>query len=191
MNKDIFNFIYSTDFWGGKSGPGSKPENAKEWIDTVNSFLLNKDIKTILDIGCGDWRIGKKINLEGKDYTGIDVSSVIIDEVSINSKDNIKFICDDIETMDFPDFDLILIKDVLQHLPNKSVISIMNKIITKSKYALICNDFEYNDNTDIFTGSYRKLDLCKDPFNYNLETTCIFKSGYHDKDIKVYRSSIE
>jgi SAM-dependent methyltransferase len=190
MNKDIFNFIYTTDFWNGKSGPGSDPENAKEWIDTVNLFLLNKDIKTVLDIGCGDWRIGKKLNLDGKRYTGLDVSSVIIDEISINSKENINFICGDIESMDFENFDLILIKDVLQHLPNKSIINIMDKIMKKSKYLLICNDFE-NSNIDIIPGSYRKLDLSQDPFNYSLETICVFRSGYHEKDIKLYRSVSE
>lgn len=187
MNKDIFNFIYLTNFWTQKSGPGSDPKNAQQWIETVNSFLSREDITTVLDIGCGDFRIGKALNLDGKVYTGVDVSSVIIEEVVQYSASNIKFVCDDVETMDFPETDLILIKDVLMHLPYKSINAIMDKTMKKAKYALICNDFKEEEaNIDISAGQWRNLDLLKNPFNYELKTVCIFRSENHNKIISLY-----
>ena len=189
MNKDIFDSIYITDFWSEKSGPGSDPKKAKPWIDTVNSFLKSNNVSTVLDLGCGDWRLGKELNLENIFYTGVDVSSVIIEEVKHNSKKNIKFISDDIETMNFPKVDLIIIKDVLQHLPNNSVKLIMSKIMKSCNYALICNDIGENENIDILAGEHRNLNLLNYPFDYKLETLKTFVSGHSNKSITLYRSN--
>jgi len=191
INKNIFNNIYKTDFWSGKSGPGSDPNNAKVWIDTVNLFIEKQDIYSILDLGCGDWRLGKILNITNKKYIGVDVSTIIIEEIKHNAKENIVFIADDMETMIFPKVDLIIIKDVLQHLSNNSVKLIMSKIMNSCNYALICNDIGENENIDILPGEHRNLDLSKAPFNYELETLTIFNAGYHKKSIVVYRNNNE
>lgn len=168
---EAFNNIYLTNAWQYKSGPGSDPEFAKVWIDHVNYFLARKDIHSVIDVGCGDWRIGKHLNLEDKDYTGIDISSVILEETKLNAKDNIKFINADFEALEVPSVDLIIIKDVLQHLTNSSINNIVNKIMLKSKYALICDDLDQrdlrNNNKDIRPGEHRHIDLSAEPFNFN------------------------
>lgn len=189
MNKDIFNQIYEKSLWNYKSGRGSDPIVAAPWINTVNQLLLKKDINSILDLGCGDWRIGKSLNIENKYYLGVDVSSIIIDEISQYSSNNIKFVCDDIETMDFPEVDLIIIKDVLQHLPNNAIIKIVDKIIKSCKYALLCNDFTENYNTDIVAGEHRPINLNLDPFNYGFEKITTFQCFSDIKMINLYRKA--
>lgn len=186
--QDIFNKIYTEDLWSGGSGPGSLPENAKDWISYANKIIQSNDVFTILDLGCGDWQIGKCLNLSNKKYMGVDVSSVIIEKTKENSSDSISFICDDIENMDFPKVDLILIKDVLQHLPNSSVSKIMNKVIANSKYALICNDCKPHDmiNSDIEPGDWRPLDLSDKPFSYDIQDLKIFQSKDAVKKISLY-----
>jgi len=168
-NLEIFNNIYLESSWGYKSGPGSDPDFAKPWIEVVNSFLAKDDIVKIIDVGCGDWRIGKHLNLEGKDYTGVEVSSVMFKETALNSSTNIRFIQADFETLDIPNVDIIIIKDVLQHLPNNSVYNIVNKIMEKSRYALFCDDIAVKNNNSILPGEHRYLDLSKDPFNFNFK----------------------
>jgi hypothetical protein len=64
--QSAFDKIYRTNMWGYKSGGGSDPEFAQVWIDHVNALLAKQDIKTVVDVGCGDWRIGKHLNLQGK-----------------------------------------------------------------------------------------------------------------------------
>jgi SAM-dependent methyltransferase len=186
---DVFNEIYNTSYWGYKSGLGSYPENAVVWTSIVNSFLEKKDIITVLDIGCGDWRLGKTYMLENKQYTGMDVSSVIINEIQANSKENIKFVYGDASVIDLQKNDLILIKDVLQHLSNRDVLSILNKVIGNCKYALICNDFYLGDNVDIVAGGWRPIDLSKDPFNYNFKRIGSWHIGDFDKVVYLYSSS--
>lgn len=185
-NPEAFDNIYINNTWGFKSGAGSNPVFAKPWIDLVNYFLSRKDVKTVIDVGCGDWRIGKCLNLEGKDYTGIDISSVILEETSLNAKENIKFIHGDFETLDIHDADLILIKDVLQHLTNSSIYNIINKIMGKTKYALICDDLDRdnksNNNADILPGLHRFIDLSQKPFNFNFIQLEYFKG----KNISLY-----
>lgn len=185
---DVFNEIYKTSNWGYKSGPGSYPENAVVWTNIVNSFLKKEDVVTVLDIGCGDWRLGKTYMLENKQYTGMDVSSVIINEIQSNSKENIKFVYGDASVTDLQKNDLVLIKDVLQHLPNSDVISILNKVIGNCKYALICNDFYLDDNVDIVAGGWRPLDFSKDPFNYNFKRIGSWQVNGFYKVIYLYSS---
>lgn len=167
-NKDIFNKIYARSSWGYKSGRGSEPLNAVTWTNAVNKFIGLDDVNSVLDLGCGDWRLGKTYNLADKKYLGVDVSSLIIEEISVNSNKNISFISEDIVSMDFEYHDLILIKDVLQHLCIDDIKTVMDKIMANCKYALICNDFSDNSNKDISNGEWRELDLNKHPFLYDL-----------------------
>lgn len=185
---NAFDEIYLNNRWGYKSGPGSDPEQATVWIDLVNSFLARQDIKTVMDIGCGDWRLGQKYNLSGKTYTGIDISSVILSETMAYSTDDIKFIHGDFDLIDVDSVDLIIIKDVLQHLPNSKVISMVNKIKSKSRYALFCDMYiKVNNremNTDIPMGRSRPIDLSNEPFSFDFEKL----ERYNGKQISLYRN---
>jgi SAM-dependent methyltransferase len=183
-----FDIIYLENRWGYKSGPGSEPEQAKVWIDIVNSFLKQEDIKTIIDVGCGDWRLGQNYNLEDKVYTGIDISSVILDETMAHATDNVKFIHGDFDSLEIEPVDLIIIKDVLQHLPNSKIVSIIDKIKTNARYALFCDMYiKVNDrelNSDIPMGRARPIDLSEKPFSFDFEKI----ERYNGKQISLYRN---
>ena len=186
-NQEVFDSIYTNSTWGYKSGPGSDPFSARTWIDIVNFFIKAKEVSTILEIGCGDWRVGNRYNLNGALYTGVDVSSVIIDELQPFATDTIHFINADAETFQFPHVDLILCKDVLQHLPNASVITIMDKIMSHSPYVLVCNDWTETNTGDIEAGGHRRINLKEEPFNYPLVEVC----RYGDEDKAIYYSGVE
>lgn len=166
--KDIFDSIYKTSYWGYKSGPGSDPVAAKKWVEAVNRHLETDEIASVLDVGCGDFRLGSNYNLTGKMYYGVDVSSEVM-EANVNT-DNVSFIVGDALKIDLPKTDLVLIKDVLQHLPNKDAISLVNKFLNTAKVVLMCNDYD-SMNIDIAPGGHRGLDLQKAP--YNLDVTKI------------------
>lgn len=188
----IFNNIYEQSLWGYKSGNGSDPQNSMPWIKIVNNFLNQSDINSILDLGCGDWRLGQKYEIKNKKYLGVDVSSVIIKEIQKYSKTNISFVQKDAITMDIDYYDLILIKDVFQHLSNNSIDIILNKIMFNCKYALICNDF-VKINKDITAGEYRGINLQNYPFKYNFEEIAswtLFKNKHKlTKIIYLYKNN--
>ena len=172
-NKKVFSKIYKEDLWKGGSGGGSKVENVKEYVDVLQKYIDKPEVKTVLDLGCGDWQFSKFLDLSSVSYLGVDVVESVIESNSTSySASNIKFISRDITTYEVPKADLIICKDVLQHLCNKDVVNILVKIITSSKFSLITNDFnpENTENKDIDNGDYRCLDLTLSPFYLDVVT---------------------
>lgn len=180
-SQEVFNQIYTDSKWGYLSGPGSDPKVAKLWIDIVNQVIQPDNVRSILEVGCGDWRIGANYNLDGKLYIGVDVSSEILkDRVST---DTLRFILGDAVTMELPTADVILIKDVLQHLPTEQVSILIKKLSSLSPIVLICNDYDAV-NQDTHLGGYRGLNLKAEPFNLNLVDLGSFTEGFHLKLIQ-------
>merc|ERR1712048_281893 len=114
------------------------------------------------------------------DYTGIDVSSTVIAankekyEKTNASGSSITFKVGS-ATESLPGADLLIIKDVLQHLPFCDVVHVINANFytsinayqPKFKYILYTNDVKDGvANEDIERpGLYRVLDITKPPFN--------------------------
>ena len=172
-NAEVFSKIYKEDLWHGGSGAGSKLENVKEYVEILQKYIDKPEIKTVLDLGCGDWQFSKFLDLSSVSYLGVDVVESVIESNSTSySASNIKFISRDITTYELPKVDLIICKDVLQHLCNKDVVTTLVKIITSSKFSLITNDFnpENTENKDIDNGDYRCLDLTLSPFYLDVIT---------------------
>ena len=172
-NAEVFSKIYKEDLWHGGSGAGSKLENVKEYVEILQKYIDKPEIKTVLDLGCGDWQFSKFLDLSSVSYLGVDVVESVIESNSTSySASNIKFISRDITTYELPKVDLIICKDVLQHLCNKDVVTTLVKIITSSKFSLITNDFnpKNTENKDIDNGDYRCLDLTLSPFYLDVVT---------------------
>lgn len=169
-NEEVFNDIYKYYKWGYGSGWGSVGFLNKPFVSFINNFLnKHEDIKIIVDIGCGDWQMGRHFKLGNKRYIGCDVSSVAINAVRKKySSENRQFLILDAVKDDLPDGDLVIIKDVLQHLSNNDVGRVLSKLM-KYKYVIVQNDVLSKKfiNRDIKNGSWRPIDVTKPPFNYS------------------------
>ena len=169
-NREIFNNIYKHRKWIFGCGTGSIAFLNRPFIDYVNNFLKSHgDVKTIVDLGCGDLQIAKSFTLDDKLYIGCDVSSYITE---INKKryknKNMKFLALDAVNDTIPAGDLIIIKDVLIHMCNKDVKTVLTKI-SGYKYIIIqnCIGNLFEENKNIRTGrNWRLLDVTKPPFNF-------------------------
>jgi hypothetical protein len=174
----VFENIYKNNGWGGQgSGPGSLPEVTKTYRKFIEKFIEKYKIKTIVDFGCGDWQFSKFINWSDADYLGYDVvESLIKHHSSTFEANNIKFAITPKEWNNLKNADLLLVKDVLQHLDNQSVVRFMNIAQNKYKYMLVANCTKPQDrlNLDIQTGDFRPLDIRKQPFNFNAKRVLHF-----------------
>lgn len=139
-HKEIFTQIYKDDVWGG-SGGGSSPEATVEYRNYLQRFLKEKNIKTVIDFGCGDWTFSNKINWHGISYLGIDcVESVIKKNKKLYQKNNVAFECSEYAPHGA---DLLILKDVLQHWDNYLEIQgFMKSVNNQFKYILITNSSE-------------------------------------------------
>jgi 2-polyprenyl-3-methyl-5-hydroxy-6-metoxy-1,4-benzoquinol methylase len=140
-----------------------------------------------VDVGCGDWEFSRYINWENIQYTGYDVVASVINKNQKNfSQENICFVHANDLTEDLPQADLLICKDVLQHLSNESVILFLEQT-NKFKYCLITNDINQNmptkNNQEISDGSYRRLDLTAPPFNVEGDKIFTYKEGPNTKQV--------
>lgn len=116
---------------------------------------------SVVDAGCGDWDFSRLIDWGGARYLGIDISNVVIERLKTHRSDRFEFQMGDI-TEDLPPADLLICKDVLQHLPIELVNKFIRNNLKKGKYrwALITNDaLAAGGNKDTNTGDYRRIDL--------------------------------
>ena len=62
----IFTNIYENSVWGnnnnkeykGSSGLGSEVEYNKDYIPLLKKIINDYNVKSVVDLGCGDFRIG-------------------------------------------------------------------------------------------------------------------------------------
>ena len=170
MNKNIkiFTKIYETKKWGeingkGTSGNGSSIEvTGTEYNPFIKNFIKENNIKTVVDLGCGDWQSSNEIyrNLD-INYYGYDAYKKIID---INQKkySRFNFIHQDIQKLDkIKNGDLCILKDILQHWKTNDIYNFMDKMINSKKYKFIlicnCEKQEYDDQDIKRTGKFRGL----------------------------------
>ena len=166
----VFNTIYKTNAWATGSGPGSDEKLCAGYVAFLQDFFKRHNIKSIVDCGCGDWQFSKNIDFSGIDYKGFDVANfVIMRNNATYKKDNVSFSLYNGDFALLPSADLLICKDVLQHLPNAKIQEFIDNL-HKFKFALITNDISgyYADsatNKDIVVGDYRALDLRQKPFS--------------------------
>jgi SAM-dependent methyltransferase len=182
-----FEKIYADNHWVFGSGPGSLPRNTVAYRAFLESFLDNNNIRTVTDLGCGDWQFSRLINWSGRQYTGFDVVGALVEtNQRCFGAPNISFrMFDAIDAL--PGGDLLIAKEVLQHLPNAVVQDYIATIRRRYKFALITDSVEPEPfcNTDISAGQCRPLRLQKEPFSIGgavVLTYYVFDSGTYWKN---------
>jgi SAM-dependent methyltransferase len=167
-----FNRIYAEGTWGrdvagkGTSGTGSTLEITREYRAYLEDFIKTHNVKSVVDAGCGDWTFSGAIDWGGASYLGVDIASDVIAAVRARyEKPNIRFQVGDI-TDDLPAADLLISKDVLQHLSNTLVHNFIENNLRKGKYkwVILTND-RGSKNSDVENGGYRAIDLSAPPFD--------------------------
>ena len=177
VHEEAFTRIYDHATWGrnsegrGYSGGGSLVSNAQPYMDFVEDFIKQHNIKTVVDVGCGDWEFSRHMDWNGVTYTGYDVvKSVIERDIQRFGSPTVRFVHANFLKEDLPQADLLLCKDVLQHLSNNDILLFIPQL-TKYRFCLITNETTpgsfTGDNADIRPGGGRKLDLSKPPFFLN------------------------
>jgi SAM-dependent methyltransferase/tetratricopeptide (TPR) repeat protein len=165
--REKFSEIYQKNEWDYGSGPGSLPINNIGYMEFVQSFIENSDIKSIVDFGCGDWQFSRLMNWHGASYVGFDlVPDVIESNRKAFARPGISF--EVFKALDeVPVADLLLCKDVFQHLPNDLIREYLATFKRKFKFLLITNDDEPDSllNSDIQAGSWRPIRLDCPPFS--------------------------
>jgi SAM-dependent methyltransferase len=179
MYKDIFSSIYENYGFGStesRSGPGSTLSETEKLRKKIVDLVKNYDIKSVLDIPCGDFNWMKEIVDNFYYYTGGDiVDKCIISNNENYSRYNINFINFDLLKDKFPKNDLLIVRDVIGHFPIQDGLEIVKNIINSDcKYLLTTtwyninddNYFKHHKNKIVDYGRFYPVNLMSNPFNF-------------------------
>ena len=182
-NEQIFDHVYSDLIWKegtdtrSASGDGSDGLWLDESVKHIEQTVLSEK-QTVLEIGCGDFNFGSKIAHLASEYKAGDVSGKVIGQNKERYKDlsNVEFMQLDATKDELPKADVVIIRQVLQHLPNAMIQDILSNVDKLGpKKMIVFEDVPSDDfepNHDLRTaGPYTRhlthsgVDLAKDPFN--------------------------
>lgn len=162
---NAFDDIYERGGWSGRgSGPGSQPEYVEEYVIFLKNFMLFNRIRSVVDFGCGDLNFHKYIDWSKIQYLGIDcVESVIERNIATWQAENVQFRCNDLNDFTYPPTDLLIVKDVLQHWPNKMIQRFL-RMKHNARWIILVNDYSEENAHDIRLGECRPINLHRRPF---------------------------
>lgn len=178
--------VYTKNLWGGNpfefySGDGSHLEKfVSPYIEVISQLLqsFNKPI-SVCDLGCGDFNIGKQLAPFTKEYIGIDIVGPLIEHLKkMYQTPHISFLCRDIAQDELPNSDVVLLRQVLQHLSNEEIKHIVKKL-SQYKHLIITEHIPqgtFTPNLDILSGQGIRIkkqsgvNLLETPFNLSVQS---------------------
>lgn len=182
-NRQIFDSIYKSHEWGGNpqefySGDGSHAALLVEpYIQLIRDLIMAYESPpVVVDLGCGDFFIGKHIFENTSRYYAIDVAEELISHNQLTYRNEKLFFQNiDATNEELPNADIILIRQVLQHLNNESITKIVEKLKQYESVVItehLPSNSEFPPNIDINTGPGIRLIhnsgvvIHKAPFNF-------------------------
>ena len=205
--KEMFSTVYQSNLWGEKgvvarefySGPGSHSKIiVDEYVAAVKEFCRdNSGLVRAVDLGCGDFNVGKNIHSLFDSYIAADiVDEVIARNITKFDYENVQFMVLDAIVEDVPISDVVFIREVFQHLKTAEIVSFLSNvkkstscIVVTEKLPGSYSSFAHNlergvgPNTRFSRGS--GVVLTSPPFSINYESTrCLNISNTDDGILK-------
>ena len=196
--KIVFTWIYRTNQWGSAesvSGAGSTERETRVVRTVLPELVHRHQVRSILDVPCGDCNWIRAIDFGGVDYIGADVVGTLVRRnEALHSSPSRRFLRLDLIKDPLPDADLVLCRDCLIHLPNDDVVRALRNIRrTGARFLLTTTYTARPSNPDILLGEWRPLNLQAPPFNLSPPLELIseewtWADGYHaDKCLGLWR----
>jgi len=191
---DAMQQIYQMKLWGSNntsfySGDGSHdPAIVDPYVAAVISFLKSfKNPLVVCDLGCGDFNVGEQLVEFTKKYIAIDIVADLIDYNKETFKsEKLEFKCLDIAKDELPKGGCAIVRQVLQHLSNTEVQSVLDKL-TIYKYVILTEHIptgNFTPNKDIISGQGIRLkkqsglDILATPFRFKVKSERELQSYY-------------
>jgi hypothetical protein len=133
---ELFGVIYREKHWGGEghdfySGSGSHtPEVIEPFIAAVRAYLSRfPEPPVVVDLGCGDFAAGSRLVDLARHYHACDaVPALIARNRRLAAPPNLSFHLVDGVVDPLPPGDVVIVKQVFQHLRNDQIAAIVRKL---------------------------------------------------------------
>jgi 2-polyprenyl-3-methyl-5-hydroxy-6-metoxy-1,4-benzoquinol methylase len=161
-NRNFFSNIYRDNLWcstHSRSGPGSEGLFADQKTACISSLLQELDIRTILDIGCGDLHWMQQLANSLDQYLGVDIVPELIAHNNARyASSQVRFMDTDLTQMRNHaeptniSWDLVLCLDIFGHLSSDEVDGLIRFLTdsVQTSYLLVTNRRDQH-STDYLT----------------------------------------
>lgn len=181
--QNIFTQIYEEKLWfieGTYSGQGSSLRETPVIRAKLPEILKELKINTLLDAGCGDFNWLKVTELPVKYYIGVDVVAPLVENnKKLYETENRIFLHRNIIQDSLPAADLILCRDVLNHLPYADIKRVIKNFKSSgAHYLLVTMQVATHQNSDVQTAGWRPLNYLLAPFSFPAPRLIINEGGF-------------
>ncbi len=187
--EEVFTAIYARNQWGGQAGEfcsGSGSQSAAitdPYVAAITELADRAGFRgtAFVDLGCGDFAVGRRLLPLCSSYVGVDVVRPLIERNRQHfGNATTMFLHLDIAEAELPQGDVCFVRQVLQHLSNAQISAVLAKL-ARYRWVLI-TEHHPSDNLDIVPnrdkihgGDVRVLDnsgvyVCAPPFDLPMES---------------------
>jgi hypothetical protein len=170
--EEVFTRAYAKNMWGGNGGTlcsglgSSHPGITEPYLRAIGQFLedLPQEQRTVVDLGCGDFRVGEQLAAKSRSYVGVDIVPAVIDELRGRPlPPNVRFELANIVSDQLPDGNICFVRQVLQHLSNAEIARVLPKL-RRYRYVIVTEHYpapSYFEapNLDHAHGPYIRLEM--------------------------------
>jgi hypothetical protein len=165
----IFRYIHRANHWGSPesaSGPGSELQDTAVLRRVLPALLDELQVRTLVDIPCGDVRWLRAIDLQLDEYRGFDIVPELIKRLQEERPiPNGTFEVADLVGFDLPRADAILCRDVFLHMPYRDIAGALRSVKSSGSRFLLASTYVGVHNVDMPAGRARPIDLTSAPFS--------------------------
>ena len=128
--------VYTTKAWGDDggdffSGPGTvEAAVTAPYLDFLRSeFAAMARPPRVLDLGCGDFKVCSQLLPSVESVTGVDVvPELVARNTRLFGSERVRFLCADISRDPLPEADVVLVREVMQHMSNAQIACLLKRL---------------------------------------------------------------
>ncbi len=148
--EQIFNTIYDQGQWGKEadapfySGSGShNPSIVGPYVQMVSTLLVTYRLFTgraprVVDVGCGDFAVGRQYAHLCGAYLGLDIVKPLVEHNQRHfGNDRVSFAHANASETALPECDFCIVRQVFQHLPNAAIEAALQNILPHCQYLIL------------------------------------------------------
>jgi len=173
------------------SGLGSDLEATRAVSAALPGIMESLSVRDILDIPCGDFVWMRHVDIGAATYLGADIiRELILSHERLHTTNSKRFVILDVVADDLPQVDLVICRDCLVHFSDRLIRKAVRNIRRSQSTYLLTTSFPEHSNSDIVTGNWRPLNLCRPPFDFPPPIQLInegHSSPYGDKSLGLWR----
>lgn len=169
----VFTEIYQGNNWGSSesvSGPGSELYRTRHLQRELPYLLDEFNIRSMLDLPCGDFNWMQHVDLSRVDYIGADIVPQLVERNREKfGQAGRQFVQLDLINTPLPRADAVFCRDCLVHLPLQGIFSALKNICDSGALYLLTSSYSFRGfdaNGEIALGEWRRLNLELGPFHF-------------------------